>query len=167
MICDYAYDYNNETVLFNFGIIGLFLFAICLIFNIPMNGVVFGSILSILGFAGYGLHIRNVLPIWVGATIALVCKCLVNNSWELSIASIMCFIFASGLAPVAGRYGIIYGIVAGILHVFLTPIMLDFQGGFDLYNNGISAGFVAAIIVVIAEKIDVRRNRNGRKSKTM
>ncbi len=165
LITDYATDYDNETVLYNFGILGLVLFFICVIFRVPMNGVVFGSILSILGFAGYGLHLRNVLPIWIGAGLMIYIGMLVSGNYELSISAIMMFVFASGLAPIAGRYGIIYGLFAGALHVIVTPLMLSFQGGFDLYNNGFSAGFVAALVTVLADKILKGRKKRGRKSK--
>ncbi len=165
LITDYAEDYDNETILFNFGCIGLVLFFICLIFRVPLNGVVFGSILSILGFAGYGLHLRNVLPIWLGACLMIVVGMLIRWDFNLTISTVICFIFASGLAPIAGKYGVVYGIIAGALHIVITPLMLDFQGGFDLYNNGFSAGFVAALVTVLADKIIKRRDGNGRKSK--
>lgn len=164
LISDYATDYDFETVLYNFGMLGLVLFFICVIFRVPMNGVVFGSILSILGFAGYGLHLKNVTPIWIGAGVMIYISMLVKQDMTLTISSIMMFVFASGLAPISGRYGFIYGLLAGAMHIIMTPLMLSFQGGFDLYNNGFSAGFVAAIITVLADKV-VRRDRNGRKRK--
>jgi hypothetical protein len=43
--------------------------------------------------------------------------------------------------------------IAGFMHICLTPLALTFQGGFDLYNNGFSAGFVAAILSVVCENI--------------
>lgn len=164
LISDYARDYRIEAVLFNFGTLGLFLFAICLLFNVPINGIIFGSILSILGFAGYGLHLRNVLSVWIGAGITIFISMLIRQDFTLDISTIMCFIFASGLAPISGRYGIVYGLIGGMLHIVLTPIMLAFQGGFDLYNNGLSAGFEAAILCVCAEKIFIRGKDNARKS---
>lgn len=167
LISDYAYEFKKEAVLFNFGVLGFVLYFICLIFRVPMNGVIFGSILSILGFAGYGLHIRNVLPVWVGAGGTIFISMVLNHNYELSIVNIITFVFASGLAPIAGRYGIIYGVLAGALHIVLTPLMIHFQGGFDLYNNGLSAGFEAAVLTVLAEKVFVRREHRGRKSKDM
>ena len=165
LISDYAAEFGKEAVMVNFGVLGLVLFLICLVFRIPMNGVIFGSILSILGFAGYGLHIRNVLPVWVGAGFIIFIQALITNNYTLGISTIMSFVFASGIAPICGRYGIITGIGAGILHIIITPLMINFQGGFDLYNNGFSAGFVGAIVYVLAEKIFNRGDRRGRKSK--
>ncbi|MDE5856309.1 MAG: DUF1576 domain-containing protein, partial [Anaeroplasmataceae bacterium] len=91
----------------------------------------------------------------------------IKGDYTLTISSIMMFVFASGLAPVSGRYGIGYGLLIGCLHIIMTPIMISFQGGFDLYNNGLAAGFEAALVTVLAEKIFVRRRRHVRKSKDL
>lgn len=167
LISDYALEFSNDTVLLNFGILGLTSYIICLIFNVPLNGITFGTILSILGFAGYGLHIRNVLPVWLGCGLTIFIGMIIKNDYTLTISSIMMFFFATGLAPIAGRYGVGYGLLIGVMHIIMTPIMINFQGGFDLYNNGLAAGFEAAIVTVLAEKIFVRRKHNGRKSKDM
>ena len=153
LISDYVREFSIEAVLFSFGTIGFFLTLIAIIFKIPMNGVVFGSALSILGFAGFGMHMRNVLPVWIGAGLAIYISMLIKGDFSLSISTIIAFIFASGLAPIGGKFGFIYGIIAGFMHIVITPIMINLHGGFDLYNNGFSAGFTAAILSVIAEKI--------------
>ena len=41
----------------------------------------------------------------------------------------------------------------------ISPIALTFQGGFDLYNNGFAAGFVAAILAVVCESIYGKERR--------
>lgn len=167
LISDYGGEFGEDAVLLNFGILGFVLFILCLIFHVPMNGVVFGTIFAAIGFAGYGLHIRNVLPIWVGCGITIFVGMAIKGNYTLSISSIMMFVFASGLAPIGGRYGIGYGLLIGAMHIIMTPIMISFQGGFDLYNNGLAAGFEAALVTVLAEKIFVRRRKHGRKSKDM
>ncbi|MDE6408604.1 MAG: DUF1576 domain-containing protein [Anaeroplasmataceae bacterium] len=167
LISDYGGQFGEDAVLLNFGILGFVLLCICLIFQVPMNGAVFGTIFAAIGFAGYGLHIRNVAPIWVGCGLTIFIGMAIKGDYTLTISSIMMFVFASGLAPVSGRYGIGYGLLIGALHIILTPIMISFQGGFDLYNNGLAAGFEAALVTVLAEKIFVRRKRHGRKSKDL
>lgn len=152
LLSDYVRDYDKEAVLFNFGILGLVLALIGIIFRVPLNGITFGSALSILGFAGFGMHIRNVFPIWIGAGITIYISTLINQDTNLTVSTIIAFIFASGLAPICGKYGIIYGLAAGVIHIILTPLMVTFHGGFDLYNNGFSAGFEAMILSVLAEK---------------
>lgn len=167
LVSDYVREFRIETVLFSFGTLGLFLFFICLIFQVPMNGVIFGSILAILGCAGFGLHLKNVLPVWIGAGLTIFISMAIRNDYTLDISTIIAFIFASGLAPISGAYGFVYGLAGGALHIILTPLMIHFQGGFDLYNNGLSAGFEAAILCVIAEKIFIRSKRHGRKSEDL
>ncbi len=167
LISDYALEFGNDAVLLNFGILGIISYIICLIFNVPLNGITFGTILSILGFAGYGLHIKNVLPVWLGCGLTIFVGMAIKNDYTLTISSIMMFFFATGLAPISGRYGIGYGLLIGIMHIIMTPIMINFQGGFDLYNNGLAAGFEASIVTVLAEKIFVRRKHNDRKSKDL
>lgn len=165
LISDYGGEFGNDAVFLNFGILSLLLLILALIFRVNINGVVFGSTLAIIGFTGYGLHLRNVLPVWIGAGLAIFISMAINDHYTLTVSQIMMFVFASGVAPIAGRYGIIYGVLIGALHIIFTPIVISLQGGFDLYNNGLSAGFEAALVTVLAEKIFIRRRKHDRKSK--
>ncbi len=168
LISDYGGEFGNDAVFLNFGIIGLLVLVIFLIFRVNLNGVVFGSTLAAMGFTGYGLHLRNVLPVWIGSGLAILVSMAIQQDYTLTVSHAMMFVFASGLAPIVGRYGIIYGLIIGALHIIFTPIVISFQGGFDLYNNGLSAGFEGALITVLAEKIfPKRRRKHGRKSKGM
>lgn len=167
LISDYGGEFGNEAVFLNFGILSFLLFLLAILFRVKINGVIFGSALAIIGFTGYGLHLRNVLPIWIGAGITILISMVIQNQYTLTVSQVMMFVFASGVAPIAGRYGAIYGLLIGALHIIFTPIVISLQGGFDLYNNGLSAGFEAALVTVLAEKIFTRRKKHGRKSKGM
>jgi hypothetical protein len=98
-----------------------------------------------------------VLPVWIGCATAILIKKYVGGVMAIDLYVDMgmdaAFIFAACLAPIAGKYGIIWGMIAGFMHICLTPLALTFQGGFDLYNNGFSAGFVAAILSVVCENM--------------
>jgi hypothetical protein len=61
----------------------------------------------------------------------------------------------TALAPVAGKFGVFYGLLAGFIHLLIAPQALALQGGFDLYNNGFTAGLVAGIVVVIAQQFPI------------
>ena len=137
-----------------------------------MNGIIFGSVFSILGFAGYGMHLRNVTPILIGAAIAITIKCLIIGELpnvENNLGDIVAFIFSTGLAPIAGKYGIVYGLIGGFIHIIFTPVVANMHGGLVLYNNGVSTGFEAAVLVICGERIfkreKRRRIRYARKSK--
>lgn len=172
LISDYNKEFGVETVMLNFGIIGILLVVLFASFKIPLNGILFGSIFAVLGCASFGLHIKNGLPIWIGCAIAILIKMIVKNDFTIQIdrdlSMLVAFVFASGLAPICGKYGFIYGLAGGFMHMIVAPQTLALQGGFDLYNNGIACGFEASILAVCAERVFNReRKRNAKKSKNM
>ena len=140
LISDF-FDEGKDITMLNIGMMGLFSLAIVLIFNISINGPVMGAILTVIGFAAFGKHPRNSLPVVMGAALAIWLTPI-----DFTLGPILALFFVTGLAPIAGRFGFIAGIIAGFLHLLITPLALSFQGGFDLYNNGFAAGFVAAIL---------------------
>lgn len=169
MMSDYVRDFGKESVLLNFGLLGLVSILLLLIFKIPINGIIFGTILATMGTTSYGLHIKNVYPIWIGCALAILLKKIIGGTMsldvDLDIGLIIAFFFASCLAPLAGKYGIIWGVIAGFIHICINPLTLSFQGGFDLYNNGFTAGFVAAVLSVLCERIHEKERRIVRAKK--
>jgi len=172
LISDYVKDFGVEAVLLNFGILGIILFTLFISCGIPMNGILFGSILAILGVSAFGLHVRNGIPVWIGCTFAILIMMAVRGDFSIDInrdmSLLVAFVFASALAPISGKFGIIYGIAGGIIHMALTPIAVSLQGGFDLYNNGFAAGFEASVLAICGDKIfHKEKKRNARKSKNL
>ena len=68
-----------------------------------------------------------------------------------------------GLAPIAGRFGVIAGIVAGMLHTAIVMCTSQMYGGLNLYNNGFSAGWVAIIMVPAIESFLMEYGRRKRR----
>lgn len=147
LVSDYIRDYGISLVLLNQAGIIIIQGIICLIFKVNLNGVVFGTIISVCGFAGAGMHIKNTSIIMLGAII----MSLIVGSDISQTSIIIGILFSVALSPVAGRYGIFIGILTGALHMAILPLCLSFQGGYDLYNNGFCAGFVACIVITITE----------------
>lgn len=168
LMTDFIREFSVETVLFNFGILGLFFTGLCLIFKVPINGMIFGTILSNMGLAAFGLHLLNGLPVWIGCALAIIMKKLIGGNFEMvypdDISTVMAFIFASCLAPVSGKYGPIYGIIAGFIHICVIPYAILLTGGINLYNNGFAAGFEASILAVCGEQI-FNKERKGHYAK--
>ena len=146
LFSDFMSSHGKDVTYLNIGLLGLLTSFIVMILKIPLNGPVVGAILTVIGFGAFGKHVRNVIPVMIGALSALF---LTNT--ELNIASAMAIIFVTSLAPIAGKFGVGAGIIAGFLHFLIVAQTLEFQGGFDLYNNGFAAGFVAAIISSLFE----------------
>lgn len=124
-----------------------------------LNGPTIGGILTVVGFGAYGKHIKNVIPIIIGVFIAKIL-----NVYDIySTTAILALLFGTTLAPIAGHYGIICGIIAGFIHMAVTMNIGYLHGGMNLYNNGFSGGFIAAALVPffdsIIKIIDARRIR--------
>lgn len=147
LVSDYIRDYGVSIVMINQASLLTFEILICLIFKIELNGAIFGTILAVSGFAGSGLHLKNTSFVMLGAIL----MCLVTKTNITSTSNIIGILFSAGVAPIAGRYGIVAGIIAGMLHIAILPLCRSFQGGYDLYNNGFCAGFVACILIAIIE----------------
>ena len=147
LVSDYIRDYGVSIVMINQASLLTFEILICLIFKIEINGAIFGTILAVSGFAGAGLHLKNTSFVMLGAIL----MCLITKTNITSTSIIIGILFSAGVAPIAGRYGIVAGIIAGMLHIAILPLCRSFQGGYDLYNNGFCAGFVACILIAIIE----------------
>lgn len=144
---DFMRDAGKEMALINAGIMGLISVAFCFILGIAINGPVMSGILTVIGFGAFGKHPKNSIPVMLGATLWFVITKQTTGSVSTGLA--IGVLFVTAVAPVAGRHGFFVGLLAGFIHVLFTPLTYPFQGGFDLYNNGFAAGFVAAIIVPI------------------
>lgn len=149
LVSDYIRDYGVSIVMINQASLLTFEILICLIFKIELNGAIFGTILAVSGFAGAGLHLKNTSFVMLGAIL----MCLITKTNITSTSIIIGILFSAGVAPIAGRYGIVAGIIAGMLHIAILPLCRSFQGGYDLYNNGFCAGFVACILIAIIEAL--------------
>jgi hypothetical protein len=113
-----------------------------------INGPVIGGVFTVVGFGAAGKNIKNVLPVIVGVFLAN----LMNIHDHATTVSIIAALFGTTLAPIAGVYGAGYGIIAGFLHMALTMNIGYLHGGMNLYNNGFSGGFVAAVLVPLIDK---------------
>lgn len=152
---DFMRDAGKEITFINAGVMGIISVIFCLVLGININGPVMSGILTVIGFGAFGKHPKNSLPVMLGATIWFIITKETTGSVSTGLA--IGVLFVTAVAPVAGRHGFLVGLLAGFIHVLFTPLTYPFQGGFDLYNNGFAAGFVAAIIVPIFDVI--RKNK--------
>ncbi len=136
------------ATLVNMGAAGALGTAYLMLVGGDLNGPTIGAILSIAGFAAAGKHPRNVLPVMVGVFIGTLAKPWNAHDPSLQLAAL----FGTTLAPIAGRFGWHWGIVAGFVHSSAALAVGDLHGGLVLYNNGFAAGLVATALapVIIA-----------------
>ena len=146
---DFATEFGVAAVLMNMGFVGLMAMFYMMLIGAPMNGATVGALLSVLCWTGNGANTRNMLPIFVGYGLYSLITKVPLNSQYLCVA--VCY--ATGLAPLAGRYGNIYGVIVGAVHAFVAGITSAMHGGFNLYNGGFSAGLVSLVMLPIIQSI--------------
>jgi len=142
---DFIAEVGIGATLINMGLSGLIGLAYLLLIKADLNGPTLGGIFTIVGFAAFGKHPKNIIPIMVGIFIASLAK-----PWNASDASItLTALFGTCLAPIAGRFGWHWGIVAGLIHSSAALSVSSINAGLNLYSNGFAAGIVAAVLVPI------------------
>ncbi|WP_300382168.1 DUF1576 domain-containing protein [Clostridium sp.] len=144
LVTDY-YLLFGETCYINMGMLGILSTTLVLILGADLNGPTISGIFTIIGFGALGKHLRNVIPILIGA---ILCG-FISESSITSPSIIISVLFSTALAPIAGKYGYFIGIIAGFLHVSTVVNVGYLHGGLNLYNNGLAAGFVAMVLIPV------------------
>ena len=160
---DFFAEYDAPKVIMNIGFYGFLVFTYFLLVISFTDGAGFtgptvGVILAAMTFSSQGQHPANVWPIFIGyITLSLLVTILCSLAgldipWTLSTQGyINGAAFATGLCPIAGRYGRRYGVIAGILAAILCTSTSSMHGGLMLYNGGLTTGITALIMVPCLE----------------
>lgn len=150
---DFIEKVGIGPTLVNMGATGAIGMAYVLLVGSDLNGPVIGAIFTIVGFAAYGKHPRNIVPIMAGVFIGSLAK-----PWGAADPSIvLAALFGTTLAPISGRFGWHWGIVAGFVHSSAAQSVGVLHGGLNLYNNGFAAGIVASVLAPVIIAIQWRK----------
>jgi hypothetical protein len=148
-ITDFTVLVGYGMTFFNMGLMGLISLAYVLLIGGVINGPVLAGIFTVVGFAAFGKQPKNSYPIVVGVIVTALLM-----GYDLSSTSlIISVLFSTTLAPIAGTYGPLVGLVAGALHVAIVMNIGIVHGGINLYNNGFSGGLVAGFLVPIIDAL--------------
>ena len=142
LISDF-YILFGETTYINMGILGILAACFVILIGGDLNGATKCGIFTIIGFGSFGKNIKNTIPIIIGATLAAIS----NINEVTSPALLLSILFSTTLAPICGKFGWKYGVLAGIIHVNIVTNIGYLHGGLNLYNNGLAGGFVAMILI--------------------
>jgi hypothetical protein len=129
--------------LVNMGLCGLVGLAYLLLVRADLNGPTVGGILVLAGFGAFGKHPRNIVPIVIGIFIGSLGKSLNPSDPSMILTALV----GTNLAPIAGRFGWHWGIVAGFIQTSAARTAGSALAGLNLYNSGFAAGMVAAVLV--------------------
>lgn len=167
---DFADKFGMPVCFINFGVYGFCILAyLNLVFLLPeifpflpagvgFTGPTVGVTFAALTFSADGQHPKNVAPIALGYALLFVLTCGIcavsglNIPWTLSTqAYINGLAFATGLCPIAGKYGWKWGVVAGLVSAIICTSTAAMHGGFVLYNGGFNAGLTALILIPVLD----------------
>lgn len=135
----------GETCYINMGILGIISTTIVLLLKGSLNGATISGIFTIIGFGSLGKTPKNILPIFIGTILGGLLSTSPINSPSILLG----ILFGTALAPIAGSFGFLSGIIAGFLHICTVTNVGYLHGGMNLYNNGLAAGFVTLILIPI------------------
>lgn len=138
--------YFGGTLL-NIGLLGLLYWAYVLLIGGPINGPVVGGLFTIMAFGGFGKTLKNTTPVVLGVILST----LVFGKSLTSPSPLLAVLFATTLAPIAGQFGIIAGILAGFIHLVMVEVTANWHAGLDLYNNGFAGGLTASLFIAILQ----------------
>ena len=139
---DYLRMFGAGPVLVNIGLNGLIGTAYILLIGGDLNGPTLGGIFTIMGFSAFGKHPRNIIPVMAGVWLGACGMHYDPNYPALQLAGL----FGTTLAPVAGHFGAVYGVLAGFIHSALVLQTGGPVAGLNLYNNGFSGGLIAIVL---------------------
>lgn len=163
---DYSKLGDAALVLINLGfygllILGYFDLVIIIFKGAGFTGSTVGAILASLSFTASGQQPRNAIPILIGYVVLYLLANLLSNGtmgWTLaSQGYINGAAFATGLCPIAGVYGPICGILAGMIDAIICTSTSAMHGGLMLYNGGLTAGLTALLVLPIFEYFRIRK----------
>jgi len=155
LITDFFFLYKY-SIYINMGLLCAFATTVVLLLGAELSGIVIAAIFTMVGFAAFGKHILNVLPVMIGAVISAAL-----NQYELiSPANVAAILFSTALAPMAGQFGWYWGVVSGFLHVSVAMFVGELNGGLNLYNNGFAAGLVAMFLLPVVTVSDKMRREH-------
>ncbi|WP_349947200.1 DUF1576 domain-containing protein [Lacrimispora sp. BS-2] len=152
---DYVKSEGFAPTLLNMGINGIAATLILVVLGGALNGPTIGGIFTIVGFSATGKHLRNICPIMMGVILGGVIQ-----NWSITDPSaLLALLLSTTLAPIAGEFGVIAGVIAGFLHSAAALNVGIVYGGMNLYNNGFAGGLIATFLVPVFQSI---RDRSAR-----
>lgn len=146
-VADFILMDGVGSTLMNMALVGSFGLTYILLIGGDLSGPVIGGILTVFGFGAFGVHLKNYIPCLLGVYLSTYFKIFTPIMPPVQLAAL----FSAGIAPIAGQFGPIAGLLAGILHTSIVMSTGNMYSGLNLYNNGFSTGFVAIIMIPLLE----------------
>ena len=149
LVSDFINTDGMGVTFLNMGVMGIISLGYIVLVGGEINGPIIGGIFTIVGFAAFGKHPANVIPILIGIFLSTQVQAID----AAAPAALLAALFGTTLAPIAGQYGVKAGLLAGFLHLAVVMNVGYLHGGINLYNNGFAGGMVAAMLIPILNSL--------------
>ena len=154
LINDYFITANVGAAIINATTVGIIGYLLITITGTNMSGPTFAAIFTMMGFGLFGKTPLNILPIIFGVFLASKYALKTFKDYIIialfgtAIGPIVSVIaFELGLNfPLTIIAGIGSGIIAGFLLPSLAVAMLHLHQGYNLYNMGLTCGFLSLFL---------------------
>ena len=146
-VADFVLMDGPGVTLMNMSLTAVAALSYAMLIDADFSGPVLGCLFTVFGFAAFGAHLRNYIPVLLGVYLSTFFSQYAPNDAGMLIAAF----FVVGIAPIAGQFGPIWGVIAGMLHSCIVMCTSAMYGGLNLYNNGFSCGWVAIVMLPIIE----------------
>ncbi len=155
LVTDFITEEGTQATLLNMGLVGLIGLIYILLVGGEFNGPTLGGVFTMVGFGAFGKHVKNIWPIMVGVFLGSI----LSSFSPSAPGPILAALFGTTLAPVAGNFGPVIGILAGVVHLSVVMISGPFHAGMNLYNNGFAGGLVATVFVGVSRWLNQRPHK--------
>lgn len=159
LLSDFIESSGIGGALINSSLVGAIGLLIILLNKVKLSGPTFAAVLTLMGFGLFGKTVFNIIPILSGVYIA---GRFVGKEFK---EYIIIALFGTALGPIISFtafelglpviYGIPLSIIAGLGTGFLLPglavSMLHLHQGYNLYNMGLTCGFLGLFLASIVK----------------
>lgn len=150
MVSDFLVLEGLGPTFVNMALVGAVGLLYLVLLKAPLNGPLVCCLFAMVGFGCFGKHPRNVIPVMTGAIIA---ASFMGNLSLTSPGVLLATLLCTGLAPISGQFGALWGMAAGFLHMAIVQNTSYLYAGLNLYNNGFSAGLTCIIMIPLIEAL--------------
>ncbi len=156
LVTDFVSQEGFWPTVFNMGAVGLMGMAYIALVQGDFNGPTIGGVFTIVGFGAFGKHVKNIWPVMLGVFLASLLS--VWSPAEPGV--VLAALFGTTLAPLAGGFGPLMGIAAGMVHLGVVMHVGFFHAGMNLYNNGFAGGLVGTLFIGITRWFNISSQRD-------
>ena len=160
LISDYLEIGGIGAALVNAGLVGMAGLLLAYLNGVHLSGPIIAAVFTMAGFGLFGKNVLNIWPIILG--VALFSR-LTHHSFK---SYILVALFGTALAPLVSQVaygfglgllpGLLFGLAAGFLLPPLAVYMLRLHQGFNIYNVGLTCGFLGLFVTSLLEGVGLQ-----------